>query len=338
MDFLNTLNVEDNSNDFDYKKHIANSKEVNDKLEKYITGKIKKGYGIGLPVLDKVIVCKTKEMFACVGKKGRGKTTIQQILFLAWAMVHDLTFVLCLQENEDALAEKDLLGYLLGENPKFIYDKDRKLYNKAVNWLSEHFVFLKDIDDFKQATEVTEALIKSGKKVQALFLDPVNTIDSGWYESGNTWKDDKQTAKKLLKFSKKVCSVFLSQHPTMTAQRSPEDVTSYNAEGGHFLNKSDFTWVINRDNGSNLNRITVDNVRNKYTGGGITHPDTPLIMHWFPYSINLEHDGVIEENVLQKIRLKFNPLKENLNNLEVENKNILPTVEPSEAFGEDIPF
>ena len=344
MNFLETINIEDENNDFDYKKYIDKKEDVKKRLNDYLTGKIKRGYGIKLPLLDSVIVCKSNEMFACVGKKGRGKTTIQQILFLMWAMVHDLVFVLCLQENENALAFKDLLGYLLGDNPKEVLKNNPELHKKAVEWINNHFVFLKDIDDFKQATEVTEGLIKSGVKVQALFLDPVNTIDSGWYNTGNTWQDDKKTAKKLLKFAKDVCSLFLSQHPTMTAQRSSEDVTSYNAEGGHFLNKSDFTWVINRDNGSNQNRITVDNVRNKYTGGGITHPDSPLILHWFPYTIDIEHDGEYEKNIIQKIRKRFNPLKENFEDDFSEEKKELPKINALEAFGDnnegekDVPF
>lgn len=336
MSFLNTLEIPDDNEKFDYKKHIADKNKVNKKLEDYVTGRIKRGYGIKLDILDDVIVCKKNEMFACVGKKGRGKTTIQLIFFLMWAMMHDLKFVLCLQENDDALAQKDLLGYLLGGKPSDVYKNNFDLYNKAVNWINNHFYFLEDIDDFKQATEVTKGLISSGVKIQALFLDPVNTIDSGWYNTGNTYLDDKKTAKKILKFSQKVCSVFLSQHPTMSSQRSQEDVNSYSAEGGHYLNKADFTWHINRDSGSNINRIGVDNVRNKYTGGGVTHPDEPLSLEWFPYKINIQNRGVREDNVIQKIRKRFNPLKENLDKLIKEEQDTLPTVNPDDAF--DVPI
>ena len=335
MNFLETINIEDENNDFDYKKYIDKKEDVKKRLNDYLTGKIKRGYGIKLPVLDSVIVCKSNEMFACVGKKGRGKTTIQQILFLMWAMVHDLVFVLCLQENENALAFKDLLGYLLGDVPKKILKSNPELHEKAVEWINNHFIFLTDIDDFKQATEVTEALIKSGIKVQALFLDPVNTIDSGWYNTGNSYQDDKRTAKRLLKFSKKTCSLFLSQHPTMAAQRSNEDVNSYSAEGGHFLNKADFTWVINRDNGSNANRVSVDNVRNTYTGGGITEPDSPLVIHWGKYNIDVEREGEKEIDIIQKIRKRFNPLKETFEDEFLEEKKELPKVNPLEAFGEN---
>lgn len=338
MSFIDILDVEENENVFDYKKHIVSENELNSKLEDYLTGKIKKGYGVGLPVLDNVVVCKTNELYACTGKKGRGKTTIQVLLIYMWSMIHNLRFVLCLQENDSALIKQDLLGYLFNEHPRKVYSKDKLLYDKAVKFIDDRIIFLKDIDSFKEATEVTEAIIKSGIEIQALFLDPVNTFENGWYESGNSWLDDKKASKKVLKFAKSVCSVFVSQHPNMTAQRRDGDVNSADAENGHFLNKSDFTWVVNRDNGSNENRITVDNVRNKYTGGGVTHPDTPLIIHWHPYHIDVEHDGVKEENIIQKIRKKYNPLGEDLDSLDLEIKKEIPTATLDEAFGDDIPF
>ena len=337
MEKINIENV-DTEKTIDYKNHLVTTENINNRLKDYITGKIKKGYGIKIPLLDDVIVCKTKEMFACVGKKGRGKTTIQEIFFLMWAMVNDVVFVLCLQENDSALAKKDLLGYLLGCNPKDIYNSNKDLYNKAVAWLDSHFYFLRDIDSFKEATEVTEQMVKDGVNVQALFLDPANTFDSGWFDSG-TWQDEKKTAKKVLKFAKSVCSVFLSQHPTMSAQRSQEDVNSYNAEGGHLLNKADFTWHINRDNGSNVNRIGVDNVRNKYTGGDVTHPDSPLLLYWGKYNIGIGYENQKEEDIIQKIRKRFNPLLEDFKE-ELKEKEVLPTMNVSDAFGtdEDVPF
>ena len=335
MNFLETINIEDENNNFDYKKYIDKKEDVNQKTNDYLTGKIKRGYGIKLPILDNIIVCKSNEMFACVGKKGRGKTTIQLMFFLMWAMVNDLKYVLCLQENDNALVNKDLLGYLLGENPKKVLKSNPELHEKALSWLSEHFIFLKDIDDFKQATEVTRNIINKGVKIQSLFIDPVNSIDSGWFSTGNNYIDEKKTAKKLLSFAHEVCGLFLSQHPTMSAQRSKEDVNSYDAEGGHYLNKADFTWVINRDNGTNENRISVDNVRNKYTGGGVTSPDSPLIVHWGKYNIHIEYDGEFEKDVIQKIRKRFNPLKENFEDDFSEEKKELPKINPLEAFGEN---
>ena len=338
MDFIKLADTSEHEekNTFDYEKHIIKKEYVNKRLNDYVHGRIPKGYGIGLPVLDNVIVCKINEMLACVGKKGRGKTTIEEILFLMWAMANDLTFVLALQENDESLEKMNLLGYLFGKSAKEVEKEDKELYYKGVAWMDKHFIFI-DVEDFKEALETTIGLIDSGIKVDGLFLDPVNSFDNGWVNTGNTHADEKTAAKKILKFSKNVCSVFLSQHPTMMGQRSPEDINSYSAEGGNYLNKAHFTWAINRDTGSSVNRISVDNVRNSYTGGGVTHPDIPMLLHWSPNKIDIEHGGDKEEDVIQKIRRKFNPLDEvftgYLDNF-IEDKKTLPLVSTKDAFGE----
>lgn len=343
MSFIDILDDPEEGG-FDYKKHIIDKNYVNTRLNDYLHGRIPRGYGIKLPVLDSVIVCKINEMLACVGKKGRGKTAIEEILLLMWAMANDLCFVLALQENDVSLEKMNLMGYILGKSPKQVEIENKELYNKAVKWLDNHFVFI-DIDDFKTATEVTKSLIKSGKKIDGLFLDPVNSFENGWVNTGNQWQDEKLAAKKLLNFSKEYCTVFLSQHPTMAGQRSPEDINSYSAEGGHFLNKSHFTWAINRDNGSNVNRISVDNVRNKYTGGSVTQPDEPLLLKWHPFKIDIEYQGDQELDVIQRIRRKFNPLNEVFTGeLEsFEQDKTMPTASIEQAFGsgeekDEMPF
>lgn len=327
------LIIQEENDVFDYEKHIINKDNVNKRLEDYLYGRIPKGYGTGFEVLDDVIVCKINEMLACVGKKGRGKTTIEEILLLMWAMANDLTFVLALQENDEALEKMNLLGYLFGESPKLVERENKELYKKGVEWLDKHFIFI-EVDSFKEATDTVIGMIKDCKKIDGLFCDPVNSIESGFKDTGNSYSDEKNTAKELLKFSKKYCSVFLSQHPTMAAQRSPEDINSYSAEGGHFLNKSHFTWAINRDNGSNVNRISVDNIRNKYTGGNVTHPDTPLLLKWNPYKIDIEHKGIIEEDIIQKIRKTYNPLNEVFTELldNVIEKKEIPLGNLEDAF------
>ena len=339
IELINNESPEDNNN-FDYNKYVIKKNYINNRLSDYITGNIPKGYRIGFKALDSVIVCKINEMLACVGKKGRGKTTIEEILLLLWAISNNLNFCLALQENDEALEKKNLLGYLLGKDTKEVFNHDKELYNRAVKWLDERFIFL-ECDTFKEITETVEALIKNGKKIDGLFCDPVNSIESGWYQTGNQYQDDKKTAAKLLKFSKNVCTVFLSQHPTMLAQRSSEDVNSYSAEGGHFLNKSHFTWAINRDNGSNENRISVDNVRNKYTGGSVTDPDYPLILKWHPYKIDIiNNDYGTVEDIVRKLVKKHNPFDEIFID-DLPNKIETPTTSLDEAFGndeDDMPF
>ena len=333
---------------FDYKKHLVNVKFLKEGSKRYREGKEPRGYKMGIPIIDDIIVMKPKEMHACTGKKGRGKTTIQQILFLCWAMANNLTCVLALQENEQRLEVNRFLGYCLGENPNITEKENPELFKKVEDWFYNHFIFI-DVDTLKEATQVVESLIENGKKVDLLFCDPVNSFESGFSDTGNSHKDDKTTAMHMLKFTKK-CSLFVSQHPTMSGQRSDEDVNSYSAEGGYFLNKSHFTWAINRDNGSNFNRISVDNVRNSYTGGDVTPKDYPLLIEWGKYNINAVYYNKVgyqydytqphkEYDIIQQIRKKFNPFKEvftkDLPNF-IEEKET-PTGSYNDAFGNDEP-
>lgn len=332
-------NIEEPKDSIDVKKYIITPDKLNNRMNDYLDGKIPKGYKTGIKILDDVIVCKINEMLACTGKKGRGKTTIEEILFYMWAMANDVCFVLALQENDESLEKINALGYLFGKDANEVKKNNRELFDKGSKWFDEHFIII-DVEDFKTALDVTEQLCLENNKIAGVFLDPINSFDNGFVNTGNQWADEKTASKKMLKFSKEICSVFLSQHPNMSGQRSHEDVNSYSAENGVFLNKAHFTWAINRDNGSSVNRISVDNVRNKYTGGSVTHPDTPLLLTWSPYKIDIEHNGIVEEDVIQQLRKKHNPLNEvftdNLPNLIEPEKNI--NLSHEEAFGDDVPF
>jgi len=326
---------------FDYKKHLLNKRNLKDKAKKYRNKEIPRGYKTGIKILDDIIVMKPKEMHACTGKKGRGKTTVQELFFLAWAMANNLHCVLALQENEQSLEVNNFLGYMLGCDPSIIERENPELFKKVESWFFEHFIFI-DVNTMKEAVQVVENIIENNHKVDLLFCDPVNSFESGYSDTGNSHKDDKVTAMNMLKFTKK-CSLFVSQHPTMSGQRSEEDVNSYSAEGGYFLNKAHFTWAINRDNGSNYNRISVDNVRNKYTGGDVTQVDDPLILEWGRYNINIHHDGKVEKDIIQQIRKRVNPFKEVITSKNWIEKKETPTATINEAFGEveqsdDMPF
>lgn len=330
--------------EFDYKKHLISKQHLKAKSKRYRDKKEPVGYKMGIRMIDDIIVMKPNEMHACTGKKGRGKTTVQQILFLGWAMANDLHCVLALQENEQSLEVNRFLGYCFGCDPKKVEIENPELFNKVENWFYDHFTFIQ-VDTLKEATQVVNGIKENGGKVDLLFCDPINSFESGFSDTGNSHKDDKITAMHMLKFTK-TCSLFVSQHPTMSGQRSEEDVNSYSAEGGYFLNKAHFTWAINRDNGSNDNRISVDNVRNSYTGGDVTPKDCPLILEWGKYNINIRHYGEQELDILQKIRRMYNPFKEVFSEQHnwIEEKKELPNITPIDAFGEpeedkdDIPF
>lgn len=250
-----------------------------------------------------------------------------------WSIANGLKWCVCFKENKDWGTKLNLLDLLLGARNSEVKKSDPLLYEKASVWIDEHFTFL-NIDDMKTGTEVCKALIENGKQVHALVLDPANSFFSGWFDTGNEFSDGRKTAINLLHFTETVCSIHLSQHPTMAGQRKEGIVTSKEAEGGWYFNKASFTYNANRERGTNVTMIGVENVRNKFTGGGVTHPDTPLMIHWSPYKIDVECNGEKEEDVIQLLRMRHNPLNELFSEFQ-EEKPQIPMINPEDAFGTD---
>jgi energy-coupling factor transporter ATP-binding protein EcfA2 len=323
----------------DYSKFLVDNKDVNNDLNDFVDGRIEHGYTLGISCFDEYYVAKKFEFYGIVGKKGRGKTTINQAIQVAHSVANGLIWVVAFQENSAWSMKLNYLNYLLCDFAKDVKKNNLPLYKKALKWVEEHFIFLK-VETIKEALETTQYLIQEKDiDVHAVFLDPINSFDSGYYNSGNSYQDMVDTSKKILRHSKDVCSVHVSQHPTMSGQRQEEDVNSFQAEGGAILNKASFTYAINRDSGSSNNRISVDNVRNRHTGGNETSADNPVILNWSPTKIGLGNlvEGVKEQNIIDKLKRIYNPLDEDFGEKEPET---MPTIDVQEAFGnvEDIPF
>ena len=323
----------------DYSKFLVDNKDVNNDLNDFVDGRIEHGYILGISCFDEYYVAKKFEFYGIVGKKGRGKTTINQAIQVAHSVANDLIWVVAFQENSAWSMKLNYLNYLLCDFAKDVKKNNYPLYKKALKWVEEHFIFLK-VETIKEALETTQYLIEEKDiDVHAVFLDPINSFDSGYYNSGNSYQDMVDTSKKILRHSKDVCSVHVSQHPTMSGQRQEEDVNSFQAEGGAILNKASFTYAINRDSGSSNNRISVDNVRNRHTGGNETSADNPVILNWSPTKIGLGNliEGVKEQNIIHELKRIYNPLNEDFGEKEPET---LPTIDVQEAFGnvEDLPF
>jgi hypothetical protein len=95
----------------------------------------------------------------------------------------------------------------------------------------------------------------------------------------------------------------------------------YSGEGGWYLNKASYTYYINR-RGKNENEFSVDNVRNKQTGGNTTDIENPVVIYWHPTKIDIGYRmGDTELDVIGQVKRKYNPLNE--------------TFKPKKEFQED---
>lgn len=323
----------------DYKQFIVNPTEINKTVKSFFRGDIKKGYEIGIPCFDDHFVCKENELYALTGKKGGGKTTINQAIQIMHSIVSGLIWVCAFQENSDWGQKVNYLNYFFGEYAKDVEKSNPDLYKLASDWIDTHFIFL-DVETIKDALETTEYLMENGTKVHALILDPVNSFQSGYVNTGNGYADGVETARKVLRFTEKVCSVYVSQHPNLGAQRNADRIiTSYDAEGGWWLNKASFTWVIHREKDTSLNHIIVEDVRNKHTGGSRTNDENQLIIDWRVTKINIIRGGERYDNVIQYLVRKHNPL--NYDHEYLPETKEIRTVTAQEAFegvSDDVPF
>lgn len=322
-------------NEIDYNKFVVNPESINKTVKSFFNGEIKKGYEIGISCFDEHFVCKENELYALTGKKGGGKTTINQAIQIMHSIVNGLIWVCAFQENSDWGQKVNYLNYFFGEYAKDVEKREPEKYKLVSDWIDEHFIFL-DVEDIKTALDVTEYLIKTKKiKVHALVLDPANSFQSGFSNTGNGYADGVETARKVLRFTEKLCTVYISQHPNITSQRNKDRIiTSYDAEGGWWLNKASFTWVIHREKDTNFNHIIVEDVRNKHTGGSRTNQENQLIIDWQVTRINILRGSEIYENVIQYLVRKHNPLNINYDYLP-ETKEIIPNQNINDAFGVD---
>lgn len=323
--------------EFNYKDYIVNPESINSDLDDFISGRIPQGFKSGCHILDNHFVAKKNEFYIVTGKKGQGKTTIYQILQLMFSITNNLKWVVAFQENSNWSMKYSLMNYLLSGYTNEIKKTNPKKYNIASYFIDKHFIFIK-VEDIKTATLIAKGLIDDGVDIHGLLLDPINSFKSGWYDTGNGYQDGINTSLEMLKFAKETCSIHITQHPNMSGQRQEGAVSSYQAEGGWFLNKAHNTCAINRDyQGTMLpsskghwNMLSVENVRNKFTGGAQTEKENPVIIEWSPTDINIfmkDTPQIREDKVIAGLVKKYG----------IFGNNDVPKITSNEAFI-DVPF
>jgi energy-coupling factor transporter ATP-binding protein EcfA2 len=323
----------------DYSKFIVNHDDIDKDIDGFISGKIPQGFGIGIPTLDNHFLAKKNEFYIVTGKKGRGKTTVSQSIQVMQSVANGLIWVVAFQENSDWSMKVNYMNYLLGDFAKDVERTDKTRFEEAKEWVKKHFIFI-NVEDIKTATDVTKDIINNGTDVHALILDPINSFRNGWQDTGNGYADGQVAGINLLKFANDICSVHISQHPNMAGQRQEGAVNSYQAEGGWFLNKASFTYVLHREKGSSENELIVENVRNRLTGGSETSDENPIVLEWSPTKVNIRYKDGSEQydNVIGYLVEKYNVFS-----VSKEIVNAIPTMSPEDAFGDtdyldDTPF
>ena len=286
----------------DFSRFISKKGEGWDFIEDFHDGKVEMGIQTGVEFLDKHFQWKKNEFYTVTGGKGRGKTSIVQALSLISTVAKGWKWILSLKENNTEDAKESLFMYLAHAG----YDNMRKSKPKETqmikDFIEEHYIFLENITTIEQVLETSKYIIKNNPETTfVVFIDPANSHMAG-YEFGDTqieYSNGAKMAVKILEFSQDHCSVVLSQHTIMSAQRAGV-VSSASAEGGWFTSKASYTIGIHREQGTSDNKIVVDNVRRPRTGGKETKLENSLIIIWTPYDlhIKMEKETHLTQNYL----------------------------------------
>jgi len=138
---INDLPDEDES--IDFSRFIEDGGEIDNELNDFVDGNVAQGFTLGISCFDEYYVAKKFEFYGIVGKKGRGKTTINQAIQVAHSVANDLIWVVAFQENSSWSMKLNYMNYLLCDFAKDVKKNDPDLYKRAMDWLDKHFIFLK---------------------------------------------------------------------------------------------------------------------------------------------------------------------------------------------------
>ena len=286
----------------DFSKFISPKGKGWDFIEDFYDGKIEMGVASGVEFLDKHFMWKKNEFYTIAGAKGRGKTSMIQALSLISVLGSGWKWIFSLKENNTEDAKENLFQYLAHAKYKDMRHSKKEETENIKQYIEDHFIFLENITTIEQVLETSKYIIEQNPKdTYSVFIDPANSHLAG-YEFGETqveYSNGSKIAVKILEFSEKYCTVVLSQHTIMSAQRNGI-VSSAHAEGGWYTSKSSFTMGIHREQGTSDNKITIDNVRRTRTGGKETKSDNSLIVTWTPFDLHvkMERETYLTKNYI----------------------------------------
>ena len=125
---------------------LINYEKVTAHLQDIRTGKIKEGLTLGVPEIDDYFRFKHSDFNIILGHSNTGKTTIVLYLMLAYAIKHQIKWLVFSSENEAYSIVRKLIEFL-EERP--IQDVPQKQFEKHSKFIYTHF---KIIDSTKLYT------------------------------------------------------------------------------------------------------------------------------------------------------------------------------------------
>ena len=294
---------------------IDYNKELNI-LKQIRTGKIKQGYALGIPEIDKYIVFKPSNFNIILGHANVGKTTSILYLMLAYSLKHGKKWLICSTENDSYSLIRKLIEFLDETPINLVSDANFKTHTDFIN---DHFRFLDNsiMYTYISAIEIF-GQIKKEFNYDGILLDPYNSLakDPVMMKNLGGHEYDYQACTELRMFCKEnKVSIWLNTHANTTALRTkynmthpfagfPEPPMANDVEGGgKFVNRADDFIVVHRLVGHadywNRTMIHIRKVKEVETGGKPTKYEEPIELTAMVNNVGFALNG---KSILQTIK------------------------------------
>lgn len=312
---------------------IAKKTDLKDKLLDVKYDRIEQGLRLGIEEIDEWVRFKRGNFNICVGHANTGKTTVILFMMLAYALKHDLRWLIFSSENTDYSVARKLLEFKAGKPIQKISDSQ---IDEHLHWIDSHFKIMQ-VDKIYNARLLMEEAkaIKNAWNYDGILIDPYNSLakDPALLRSVGGHEYDYQIASEMRLFCKENnVSMWLNTHAVTEALRKTHDKDHEFAGlprpcgmadiegGGKWGNRADDVLSIHRYTGHAerwmYSDLHVKKVKETETGGRPTVDDAPISMRMMPGNAGFTVAGI---DVIAEI-------------LKTPISNDMPSIDPELAF------
>jgi len=281
---------------------ITSLKHLKDRLLDVKYDRIEQGLPLDVEAIDEYLRFKKGAFNICVGHANTGKTTTILYLMMAYAMKHDLKWLIFSSENTDYSIARKLLEFRTGSPIQKIPDA---VIDIELGWINDHFKIIAVDKIYTARSLMDEAKsIKDAWNYDGLLVDPYNSLakDPQLLRTVGGHEYDYQIASEMRLFCKKEnVSMWLNCHAVTEALRRthdkehefagfPKPPSMADVEGGgKWGNRADDVIAIHRYTQHPtrwmVSDIHVKKVKETETGGRPTSMDSPISLRMLPSNV-----------------------------------------------------
>ena len=263
---------------------ISNANNIKEKLLDVKYDRIEQGLKLDVPEFDEWLRFKRGAFNICVGHANTGKTTVIIYLMVAYALKHDLKWLIFSSENTDYSIARKIIEFKLKTPIQKIPDAT---IESELEWINDHFKIIQVEKIYNARTLLKLAKeIKDAWSYDGFLIDPYNSLakDPQLIRSVGGHEYDYQIASEMRLFCKENnVSVWLNTHAVTDHEFAghPKPPTMADVEGGgKWGNRADDVITVHRytqhPDRWMISDIHVRKVKETETGGRPTNMDSPI--------------------------------------------------------------